>query len=153
MYRILWCFLRTMLNALSKLSIIHSPDMNKMHKQSTQGRYILVWDRLLVHWEQIHHERVSSFGCLRTYTATAERELGAKRKKQPLFTHFLLLLTQHLIISSFVGIKLKRKEDFFFFPSLPTQSSRSHLDKLPIKVGNDGITLLCGVHPSRGRTK
>lgn len=133
MCRILWCFFRTVLNALSKLSIIHSPDMNKMHKQSTQDRYILVWDRLLVHWERIHHERVSSFGCLRTYTATAERELGAKRRKHPLLTHFLLLLTQHLIISSFVGINLKRKEDFFSSPCCLPRAPEAILINFPLK--------------------
>lgn len=32
----------------------------------------------------------------------------------------------------------------------PTQSSRGYLDKLPIKVGDDGITLLRCVHPDGG---
>lgn len=42
----------------------------------------------------------------------------------------------------FVGKKVYRQWDFF-----PTQSSRSYLDKLPIEVGNDSITLLGRVHP------
>ena len=49
--------------------------------QKIIGCYILVWDPLTVHWEQIRPEHVSSSDCLQTYTATAERELGAKHRK------------------------------------------------------------------------
>lgn len=85
---------------------------------------------------------------------------GQKEKKSTLLTHILLLLTQHLIVTSFVTIRLKREEKkgptltppptLPAPPQSPTQSSGSHLDKLPVEVGDDSVALLRGVHPSSG---
>lgn len=114
------------------------------------GRYILVWDPLSVHWEQIRCERVSSFDCLQTYTAGAERELGGKAQQKKLQMN-TSLSDQSIIAAStvFIGRKMYRKVKFF-----PTESSgSSYLDKLPIEVGDDGVTLLCCVHPDRGEDK
>lgn len=63
----------------------------------------------------------------------AERELDPeheiKRK---------IMITHHSVVAG-----AGRKKEIF----CPTQSSRRYLDKLSIEVGDDGVTLLCGVHP------
>lgn len=67
-----------------------------------------------VHWEEIHHEHVSSFDCLQTYTAKAERELGAKHEKQQQLLNINLTST-----AVFVGREVFRKGHFFFLPRAP----------------------------------
>lgn len=128
-------------DTIIKTSFIHSHHTERAKCYNTCkmiSGYILVLDPLYVHWEQIRCEHVSSFDCLQTYTARAERELGAKHKK-----------TRHISASTvFIRGRVNRKVTFS-----PTQSSRSYLDKLPIEVGDDCITLLCCVHPDRGEDK
>lgn len=48
------------------------------------------------------------------------------------------MITHHSVVAGVGG-----EEEIF----RPTQSSRRYLDKLSVEVGDDGVTLLCGVHP------
>lgn len=63
----------------------------------------------------------------------AERELDPEQEIKRKTT-----ITHHSLVAGAGG----KKEIF-----RPTQSSRRYLDKLSIEVGDDGVTLLCGVHP------
>lgn len=60
----------------------------------------------------------------------------------------ILTVTKQSVITFLIWKKVNTKLNFF-----PTQSSSSCLDKLPIKVGDDCITLLCCVHPVNGDNK
>lgn len=80
------------------------------------GGYILVWDPLSVHWEQIHYEHVSSFDCLQTYTATAETELEEKQKKKQLINSHSTISHHH--IHSFYWKESVEKGIILSYPEL-----------------------------------